>query len=109
MSGTIGPSLVSIQGASFFNNTPTVAAALDLQSAVAAATSLLTAELPTLQAAQAQAIAATAAVNAAVTSAAQAIAVMLAQPLGALPTTPADLPVGAAWNNGGVLSIVTSS
>lgn len=82
-------------GSFFYDNTVTVAAALDIQSAVQIA-------LPAALAAQAAA-------QVAQTSAEQALVnanYFLSGDLRGLPTAPDGLPSGTTWNNGGDIALV---
>jgi len=80
MSGTTSsPVPTQVCGAFFYDNTPTVAAALDLQTAVTAASNIIA--LGYLNG-------------------------FLTNNLESLPNSPAGLASGQPWNNGGVISIV---
>lgn len=99
MSGTtstMGPTQCC--GSFFYDNTVTVAAALDLQTALQAAVPMVLAANASLPIAQQ-----------ALSGAQQALAdanYFLSGDLRGLPTSPVGLPSGASWNNGGVITLV---
>jgi len=103
---------VTVPGAFFYDNTPQIAAALDLQTAIAQATALLTNSMTTLQAAQQEAQQTLATAQTAIQVAQQAVNnanYFLSGNIAGLPSSPEGVPVGGMWLDNGAPSVVLPS